>query len=514
MYPNPATGAGETALRVRALEAGCDLLGLFAVLRGDDFPWLLDSSLQGQHSGRFSLAGSDPYLVLRAFGRQVEIESRRAVRPEIPPGRRNLECDPLELVRSLMPPPPPVDDAASLPFIGGAVGYFGYELGALFEPVTHRGRDELGLPDLTLLFVDRLLVVDHELGRAFAVGLGFGDSHSEAVARADRAADALCDRIRAVPELSRRAAFDRDDLAVEPLTRSRLLGTGLPPDLRADFDESSYAKVVRILLDEIEAGNVYQANLTQRMEIPYAGDSWRLYRFLRRMSPTPFCAYLDLPEAAILSSSPERFLRLDADGRVESRPIKGTRPRGASAREDAALERELAESAKDRAENLMIVDLVRNDLGRVCEPGSVEVRDLMTIEAYATLFQMVSTVTGRLRSGCDVMDLLRATFPPGSMTGAPKIAAMRLLDRLEPVRRGVYSGAIGYLDLRGGADLSVVIRTLLVKSGRASFHVGGGIVADSDPAAEYRETLDKARALLAAVALARDAQPEEHKGER
>jgi para-aminobenzoate synthetase component 1 len=229
----------------------------------------------------------------------------------------------------------------------------------------------------------------------------------------------------------------------------------------------------------------------------------RLYRELRRLNPAPFAAYLELPEGAILSSSPERFLKLGHRRDVESRPIKGTRPRGRTPESDLRLEQELSTSEKDRAENLMIVDLVRNDLGRVCELGSIEVPELQVIERYATVLQMVSTVTGRLRGDRDAIDLLRACFPPGSMTGAPKIAAMQLLDEIEPVKRGAYSGALGYLDVRGGLDLSVVIRALIVQRGRAVLHVGGGIVADSEPVAEYRETLDKARALIAAVVATR-----------
>jgi para-aminobenzoate synthetase component 1 len=268
----------------------------------------------------------------------------------------------------------------------------------------------------------------------------------------------------------------------------------------AGFDAEHWARAVESILREIAAGNVYQACLTHRLELDYAGDPWRLYLELRRTNPAPFAAYLELPEVAVVGSSPERFLRVGHDGLVESRPIKGTRPRGRDAGEDLRLRRELVESAKERAENLMIVDLVRNDLGRACVTGSVAVPELMAVEAYASVLQMVSTVTGRLAPGRDALDLVRATFPPGSMTGAPKIAAMRLLGRLEPVRRGIYSGALGWLDARGGADLSVVIRTLLVRGGRAYVHAGAGIVADSDPRAEWCETLDKARALLAALA--------------
>jgi para-aminobenzoate synthetase component 1 len=251
---------------------------------------------------------------------------------------------------------------------------------------------------------------------------------------------------------------------------------------------------------EIAAGELYQANLTHRLAARFSGDAWRLYEALRARSPAPFAAFVGLPELTIVGSSPEGFLRLDADGAVETRPIKGTRPRGETAADDARLFEELRSSEKERAENAMIVDLMRNDLGRVCAPGSVEVPELFAIERYATLFQMVSTVRGRLRPGRDRVDLLRAAFPPGSMTGAPKIAAMQLLARLEPVRRGVYSGALGYLDARGGADLCVVIRTLLCRGRQAWLHVGGGIVLDSDPRAEWEETLAKARAPLDAIA--------------
>ena len=230
-----------------------------------------------------------------------------------------------------------------------------------------------------------------------------------------------------------------------------------------------------------------------------AGDAWDLYRCLRRSNPAPFAAYLELPEVAIVGSSPERFLRVSEDRRVESRPIKGTRRRSPDPEIDASLRLDLERSEKDRAENLMIVDLVRNDLGRVCQTGSVEVPELMQIEDYASVFQMVSTVTGRLRPDCQVADLIRATFPPGSMTGAPKIAAMKIIDRLEESRRGIYSGALGYIDVRGTLDLCVVIRTALVSDGRVAIQSGGGIVADSEPEAELRESLDKARPLLDAL---------------
>jgi aminodeoxychorismate synthase component I len=462
-------------------------LAALEALRVRPFPWLLDSALRSARLGRFSFAGADPYAVLRTRGRRLELECRRAVRRGLRCGERCYEGDPLEAARDLLPVLEPAAASLGLPFVGGAVGALSYELAECFEPVVLGGVGDLGLPDLCLLFVDRVLAWDHGSERLFALALGFGADEDGARDAAQAGAHELegwIDGERSRRSSSAPAAAPPSGAASAPF---------------AWFDEGTYAKAVDVVKREIAAGNVYEANLTHRMERDFPGDPWSLYRALRRINPAPFACYLELPELTLAGSSPERFLHLGPDRRVESRPIKGTRPRGRHAAEDAEQRRALASSAKDRAENLMIVDLVRNDLGRVCETGSIEVPELMAIEEYASVFQMVSTVTGRLRADRDVFDLVRATFPPGSMTGAPKIAAMRLLGRLEPVRRGIYSGAIGYFDARGGADLSVVIRTLLVREGRAYLHAGGAVVADSDPRGEWRETLDKARPLIAAL---------------
>lgn len=479
---------GECAAACRFVDDQ-DVLKTFERLRGDAYPWLLESSLENDPRGRFSLLGADPYWVLRVRGERIELECRRECRPGLQRGLHVLQGDPFEIVRSLMPSLPATLPSVAARFIGGAVGYFGYELAQVTEPVQFRAVDDLALPELVLLFVDRFVAFDHEQGRATAWGVGFGSDRGRAQERAERAA--ICQEQRLSQPLNRawRPAARIEAAAVEARSGS------------TNLDEASYTEAVDTIHAEIAAGNVYQACLTRRIDLPFAGDSWQLYLALRETNPAPFACYLDFGDFAVAGSSPERFLQLGLDRRVESRPIKGTAPRGGDRRADDALRIALAESEKDRAENLMIVDLVRNDLGRVCEIGSVEVPELMAIEDYASVFQMVSTVTGILREECDVFDLMRATFPPGSMTGAPKIAALELLDRLEPVRRGVYSGAIGYLDARGNADLSVVIRTVVLKNGRAYVHTGGGIVADSQPAAEYLETLDKARPLLAALGL-------------
>jgi aminodeoxychorismate synthase component I len=475
------------ASAVRELAPAESLLPLADALHDRPGAWWLDSAQPGGALGRWSFAGADPYAIVRAFGGTVEAQTFRAAREDLPVGRRRLAGGALDVLRSLLAPEPPACDA-DLPFAGGAVGWLGYELGAALEPrVATSPPGEPSFADLCLLLVDRVVALEHATGRRFACALGF-------------AADAAGARERA---LANARAFETElglrTAAREARAPRRAPCAPLAEPARLSLDAPEHAKAVAEIVERIEAGDLYQANLTHRFELPFAGDPWDLYRELRAANPAPFAAWLSLPEVAVCSASPERFLRLETGGRVESRPIKGTRPRGADPASDAALARELARSAKDRAENVMIVDLVRHDLGRVCETGSVAVPSLRAVESYATVHHLVSTVTGRLAPGADLADLVRAAFPPGSMTGAPKLAAMNLIARLEPVRRGIYSGALGYFDVRGGADLAVVIRTALVAGGRAYVHSGGAIVADSRAGGEWRESQDKARAVLAAV---------------
>jgi len=270
--------------------------------------------------------------------------------------------------------------------------------------------------------------------------------------------------------------------------------------LRSTFTRRGYLDAVARVRDYIIAGDIFQANLSQRLEAPLEEDPWHLYRRLREVNPAPFAAYLEFDGVYVASASPERFLQLDCTGHVETRPIKGTRPRGISPEHDAALSRALWDSEKDRAENLMIVDLLRNDLSRCCRPGTVRVPELFALEGYRTVHHLVSTVVGELDPGRSAEDLLAAAFPGGSITGAPKVRAMEIIAELEPTRRGLYCGSIGYLSATGAMDTSIVIRTLVAAGGRVTFSVGGGIVADSDPESEYQETLQKAHALITAIA--------------
>ncbi len=378
----------------------------------------------------------------------------------------------------------------SAPFVGGLLGYIGYEVLYAIEDVPDLGRDDRPAPDLELGLYLEAIVFDARAGAAFAVANGFGatpeGAEDDALARcAALVADLPPDT---PPRRAVRGARRR-------LDEARLLAAGVTPVL----SRGEYLRVVETAKDHIRAGDVFEVCTSNRFELPWDGDAFALYDALATTSPAPFSAYLQSPKRTVVSSSPERFIALTPDGWVESRPIKGTRPRGATEAEDEALRAELAASEKDRAENVMIVDLVRNDLGRVCRFGSIDVPELQTIESFAFTHQMVSTVRGRLREGLGIVDVLRAAFPAGSMTGAPKIEAMKIIDRLEPTKRGIFSGAIGYIGFDGAADLSIVIRTMIVADGTLHFHTGGAIVTDSDAADEYQETLDKAAGLLAAI---------------
>jgi len=328
---------------------------------------------------------------------------------------------------------------------GGAVGYLGYELHRFLEDSPISAADDIGLPDHWLGLYDKAIVFDHHPHTA---GYSIGNRPAKA-------------------------------------------------DLISSFSKPDYIQAVERVKEHIAAGDVYQVNLSQRFSVRMEMDPWELYLLLRERNPAPYAAYINAGDFQIISSSPECFLTFDPISRVvTTRPIKGTRPRSADPAEDRRLAQELESSAKDMAENIMIVDLERNDLGRVCEFGSVSVPELAMIESYPTVHHLVSTVTGRLRDDRDAVDLLTATFPGGSITGAPKIRVMEIIAELEPVRRGVYTGSIGCLGFDGSVNLNIAIRTAVVKDGMCHFHVGGGIVADSDPEAEYQETLDKGRAFL------------------
>jgi para-aminobenzoate synthetase len=359
----------------------------------------------------------------------------------------------------------------------GYVGYLGYELKAdTGAAAPHRSPQ----PDAGLLFCDRGLLIDHATGQAWLLALSRDGDTGEAGRWLDQASALL-----------RRAEAPSPPEPGEPR----------PMAISARHTDAEYADLIGRCHEEIRAGESYEICLTNMLSVPVSVDPFTTYQALRRRNPAPCSAYLRYPGFAVLSSSPERFLRVDRHGWAESKPIKGTRPRGATPEQDEILRADLTGSEKDRAENLMIIDLVRNDLGRVCRPGSVHVPKLFGLETYQTVHQLVSTVRGQLSEDVSAVGCVRATFPGGSMTGAPKLRTLEILDRLEGGARGVYSGAIGYFSLNGAADLNIVIRTMVVMPEQVTIGVGGAITILSDPAEEIEETWVKARALLDTVSV-------------
>ncbi|QGU33321.1 aminodeoxychorismate synthase component I [Thermochromatium tepidum] len=422
-----------------------------------DHPWpvWLDSGRPFSDQGRFDILTAAPVATLVTRGADSEWCAWGLS------GRSS--ADPFELLSELLGPKR--ETVPGLPFIGGAIGYFGYDLARRFVPLPNRARDADRLPELMVGIYDWALILDHVRGRACLVGW---DAH-----RLDTWA------ARLVAPVARPAR--------EPFQTLGPIESNLTP--------AAYLQALRRIREYLIAGDCYQVNLAQRFAAPARGDPWTAYQRLRALNAAPFGAYLDLPGVQILCASPERFLQV-RDGWVETRPIKGTRPRADDPAEDARLVESLRLSPKERAENVMIVDLLRNDLGRVCAIGSIQVPALFEVETFAHVHHLVSTVRGRLAAGRTALDLLRAAFPGGSITGAPKRRAMEIIEELEPDRRGVYCGAIGYLGFDGAMDTNIVIRTLIQSQGVAQVWAGGGIVIDSDPASEYRETYHKAAPLL------------------
>ena len=438
---------------------------LFPAFQDMPSPALLDGAMPGASGSRFSYLTADPFMVIRSRGRRVFLE-HDGIHEEV-------EDDPWSTLQGLLRRYH-MEQIPGLPsFQGGALGYWGYDLGRHLERLPSWADDDLQLPEMYLGLYDWALAYDGDTGRTclFSTGLPEGTA-----GRAEVRVEEIMDRVG-------RAQVVTDSP-----------GPNAPVSLRSNFTSATYEAAVERVKEYLAAGDSYQVNLSQRFQAPFGGDPWGLYLRLRSSNPAPFAAYLDFPEVKVLSASPEEFLHLERR-QVRSRPIKGTRPAGATAEEAARYSAELLASDKERAENVMIVDLIRNDVGRVCSIGSVEVPSLFAVERHPTVLQLVSTVTGELLSSADAVDLLRACFPGGSVTGAPKLRSMEIIEELEPVRRGIYCGAIGYISFGGDMGTSIAIRTLVLTGGQVYLQVGGGIVADSDPSAEYQETLQKGKGL-------------------
>jgi anthranilate synthase component 1 len=437
--------------------------------------FLLESVEHGERWGRYSFVGVDPFLVFMSHNGRIEVAGE-------PFGQ--LEGNPLEAIAGLLKGCTTPDVPELPPLIAGGVGYLGYDVVRYLESLPQTTVEDVEVPEIILIFARSLLVFDHLRQRITVVSnLVGGEDYDEAAARTER----LIHRLG------------------EPLTyQPRAPSSVEVGEVPSTMTQESHSRAVERAKDHILAGDIFQVVISHRMSAELDADPFDVYRMLRLINPSPYMFFLSHPAVTVLGSSPEPLIKVQGR-RVVQRPIAGTRPRGASEEEDLAHERELLQDEKERAEHVMLVDLARNDIGRVCTFGSVKVEEMMVVERYSHVMHLVSQVSGELAEGKSGLDALYASFPAGTVSGAPKIRAMEIIDELEPTRRGPYAGVVGYFDFSGNLDTCIALRTAYVVDGKIHIQAGGGIVADSEPATEWQETMNKAKALLTAVEMARRA---------
>ncbi len=480
--------AKEATLVPVVKSVSADLLtpvsAFLAIAQNEPHAFLLESVERGEQIGRYTFLGARPYMLVKAREGKVEIKRGRE--------REIIEESIFQVVKHLLREHRPASIPGLPPFIAGAVGYFSYDIIRQLENIGEHAKDDLQLPDAELMFFDRLLAFDHLRHQIHIMA----------------AAD--------VSRESPRRAYDRAVRDIAALERK--LAAGLRPALwrksgkakagklkvHAGTTRQAHMRRIERCKEYIAAGDIFQVVLSQRMDFVPEVAPFDLYRALRQVNPSPYLYFLRSGDTHILGSSPEMLVRVTGR-KLEYRPIAGTRPRGRDEAEDDRLEQEVRNDEKERAEHVMLVDLGRNDLGRVSEYGSVKVKDLMYVERYSHVMHLVSALEGKLRKDLDALDALAACFPAGTLSGAPKVRAMQIIEELEPTRRGIYGGSVLYADFAGNLDSCIGIRTMLMKGKKAYLQAGGGIVADSDPASEYQESMNKAQALLRAVEMARGA---------
>lgn len=443
-------------LKIERVETQLDAFSLYTAFR-DKNSIFLDSALRDGKLGKFSFIGINPFLTFKSYGKKYWINEEEYVGDSF----HALE----ELVDKYK-----INIDSDLPLVSGALGYFSYDIGREIEVLPATAIEDVVIPHSYFVFYDNMIIVDHLNNETYISALGM-----------------LKDKEVALNEI-RKKIFNAklvDKTELEPSTGNFI----------SNFTKDEYLQGVEKVKDYIRSGDVYIANLTQRFTCQCEKDGYNIYKNLRNINPAPFAAFMELDGFEIISSSPERFMLLE-DGLLQTRPIKGTRPRGKTKEEDETNKLELLNSEKDKSELLMIVDLERNDLSKICKPHSVKVTELFALEEYSTVFHLVSTIEGRVKDNVSAVKCMRECFPGGSITGAPKIRAMEIIEEIEGVRRGVYTGSIGYFDFRGNMDFNIVIRTILKKDNTAYLGVGGGITIESQNEDEYVETLDKAKALM------------------
>ena len=451
------------------------------VAHNSKYSFLLESVEGGENIARYTFTGANPEEVFRARGTNCAIESGDRT--------ERLNANPIELLRKLSSRYRPVRVAGLPPLIGGGIGYFAYDMVRLIEQIPASGADELKLDDCVMMFYRGLVAFDHVRHRVWVIQNVFTEGKGSLREKYDAA--------------SREIRRTRRKLE-GPLPRARASRQRRPLRVKSNFTRPQYLAAVRKAKSYIRAGDIFQVVPSQRFSAQTNADPFEIYRALRVVNPSPYLYYLKLDDVSVVGSSPEMLVKVQ-NRNVSYRPIAGTVPRGHSEAEDQSFEKSLLADPKERAEHIMLVDLGRNDLGRVCEYGSVAVEQLMFVERYSHVMHLVSSLSGKLREGLDCFDALMACFPAGTVSGAPKIRAMQIIDELEPTRRGIYAGAILYLDFSGNLDSCIALRTLVAKNGRAYIQAGGGVVADSVPEREYQETVNKARASLSALEIAHNA---------
>ncbi|UZW16120.1 aminodeoxychorismate synthase component I [Clostridium pasteurianum] len=443
---------------IEEVDTELDAFDIYSLFKEDKTVSFLDSGMNFNNLGRYSLIGINSFMNFKYANNKCFIDEKLME-----------DRDPFKVIKELMSRYS-IKNTTDLPYVSGAIGYFSYDLGRNIENIPEIALDEIKMPDIYLYFYDNTVIIDNLQNKTFITALGI-----------------MKDPQKSIREIKDRIAWGNK------VTYS--ISQGKSRDFLSNFTRDNYLNSIDKIKKYIENGDIYIANLTQNFFCETDKNPYEIYKHLRYINPAPFAAFLNVENFSIISSSPERFLKIE-NGLVETRPIKGTRARGKNSSEDLKNAKELIESEKDKSELLMIVDLERNDLSKVCRADSVKVTELFKLEKYSTVFHLVSTVTGKLKKEFTSVDCLKSCFPGGSITGAPKIRAMEIIEELEPTRRNIYTGAIGYLGFDGNMDLNIAIRTIVMKGKNAYFGVGGGITWESINEDEYEETLDKARALM------------------
>ena len=449
-------------------------------IAGDSNSFLFESIVGGEKWGRYSFLGSEPTVIFKSKDGKIEISEKGETK------RFDIKGDPLHHLKELMSRYIPVKLPGLPRFFGGAVGYIGYDMVKFFEKLPDSVENDLELPDALLMITDTIIIFDNVnqkikvVSNAYTEGKDSYEAYTDAVDRIE----SMIARIKAPLPATEEA-----------------IATPQEKEIKSNFTKETFTGIVEKARDYIRAGDIFQVVLSQRFEVENREDPFKVYRAIRSLNPSPYMFLLNMGELSMVGSSPEVLVRVE-EGEITLRPIAGTRKRGETEEEDRSLEEELLADPKERAEHIMLVDLGRNDVGRVSKIGQVEVDELMVIERYSHVMHIVSNVKGKIRDGLDSYDVLRACFPAGTVSGAPKVRAMEIIDELEPTKRGPYAGAVGYFSFTGNMDICITIRTILMKGDKAYVQAGAGIVAYSDPESEYMETVSKAKGCIRALEMA------------